>query len=64
LFESVRIKCPFCLQSQELEVDPGGGENQSVIVDCEICCHPMDIQIVWSEEKQRYRARVEKSSGF
>jgi hypothetical protein len=60
----VKIKCPFCLQRQTLLIEPDGGESQSIVYDCEVCCHPMDIQLHWNEEKQSFTATVDKSGGF
>jgi hypothetical protein len=60
----VRIKCPFCFEKQEVLVEPDDGEVQNLIIDCEVCCHPMDIHVVWNDEKKIYQAQSDKSSGF
>lgn len=62
--DEVSIRCPFCLEQQTILIEPDGGESQFFVSDCEVCCHPMDISAVWSEEKQKFNVRVAPSSGF
>jgi len=35
--------CPHCGEPIDSSVDPGGGEQQSYIEDCAVCCRPMLI---------------------
>ena len=35
--------CPHCGEPVDTAVDPGGGEHQSYIEDCSVCCRPMLI---------------------
>ena len=39
--ESAQIQCPFCWESIWMDIDPSGGEHQSFIEDCEVCCKPI-----------------------
>ncbi len=39
--------CPYCGEPNEILLDPGGGENQSYIEDCEVCCHPWTVKVQW-----------------
>jgi transcription elongation factor Elf1 len=41
-FES--IQCPFCGQSFDLAIETNDG-SQRLIVDCEICCRPLEISV-------------------
>ena len=34
------VSCPYCGESNELFVDPGGGAIQEYVEDCEVCCQP------------------------
>lgn len=34
------VSCPYCGESSELVVDPGGGAIQEYVEDCEVCCRP------------------------
>jgi len=39
------IVCPYCGQHFDVAVDPGGGAEQQLVVDCEICCRPLRLEI-------------------
>jgi hypothetical protein len=41
---SEQISCPFCGQSFELAIDTSQ-PSQRFIVDCEICCRPLEIAV-------------------
>lgn len=64
MLDAIRIQCPFCLQKQEIYLEPDSGNSQDLVIDCQVCCHPMDIHVFWSEEKQKFIAQVDRSSGF
>ena len=42
--ESENIQCPFCGQTFALAVDTTQ-PSQCFVVDCEICCRPMEISL-------------------
>lgn len=46
--DSELFSCPYCSSDNYLSVDPTGGNRQKMIVDCEICCQPMIIEITLS----------------
>jgi hypothetical protein len=56
------VECPFCGQREELYVDLGGGEEQSYVEDCSLCCRPRIVHVergeapgevsVWLERAQ------------
>ena len=37
--------CPHCWENQLKMVDPSVN-NQNFIEDCEVCCNPIDFQII------------------
>jgi Cysteine-rich CPXCG len=39
------VVCPFCGEAEELFVDMGGGEHQSYIEDCAVCCRPRVVTV-------------------
>lgn len=39
------IHCPCCGEEQEIAIDPGGGEAQQYVQDCEICCQPWRVSV-------------------
>jgi len=41
--ESGRLRCPHCGEAIWLAADPGGGDEQTVIEDCPVCCRPMTV---------------------
>ncbi|MBP6343225.1 MAG: CPXCG motif-containing cysteine-rich protein [Candidatus Omnitrophica bacterium] len=48
--DSNSFPCPYCGSDNYLDVDPGGGRRQRLIVDCEICCQPIAVQVSVSPE--------------
>lgn len=51
--------CAFCLESNSIFVDPGGGDGQQYVEDCQVCCRPNSLTIVWDDESQEYTASSE-----
>ena len=37
---SADVRCPYCGEAVEISLDPGGGETQEYVEDCEVCCQP------------------------
>ena len=42
-----RFECPYCMACNDLEVDEVNDVGQQQIVDCQICCQPIEIY-VWN----------------
>jgi hypothetical protein len=40
--------CAFCFESNSIFVDPTGGETQSYVEDCQVCCQPNVLFITWN----------------
>lgn len=49
------IGCPYCGETISIWVDPGGGEDQSYVEDCQVCCKPIEI-VVTGEDVEALRA--------
>jgi hypothetical protein len=47
------IECPYCGEWVTIFVDPAGGETQTYVEDCPVCCRPWTIH-----------AREEEPGGF
>lgn len=45
--ETAWVHCPYCGESVELLVDPGGGPLQEYVEDCEVCCRPWQLTVRW-----------------
>lgn len=39
--------CPYCAESVEIALDPGGGADQEYVEDCEVCCRPWHVHVVF-----------------
>jgi hypothetical protein len=41
------VQCPYCGESNEIALDPGGGETQDYIEDCQVCCQPWRVVVTY-----------------
>jgi len=39
------VNCPYCGESVEITLDPGGGTHQEYVEDCEVCCQPWRVSV-------------------
>ena len=44
------VLCPYCGETVELAIDPGSGAAQEYVEDCEICCRPWQVTVVFDTE--------------
>jgi len=42
---AAHVGCPYCGEVVELLLDPGGGDIQRYVEDCEVCCRPWQIEV-------------------
>lgn len=47
---AVVVHCPYCGESVELLLDPGGGARQDYVEDCEVCCRPWRIRLTFQRD--------------
>lgn len=40
------FECPYCMTINDLEVDWLNDVGQRQIVDCQVCCQPIEIKIL------------------
>jgi Cysteine-rich CPXCG len=45
LSSSVELPCPFCGELGSIFLDEGGGEHQTYVEDCAVCCRPRVVHI-------------------
>jgi transposase-like protein len=45
LDDSYEASCPYCGAENTLIVDLGGGDSQSYIEDCQVCCRPLQVHV-------------------
>jgi hypothetical protein len=39
------VTCPYCGESIAVALDPGSGEQQDYIEDCQVCCRPWRVHV-------------------
>ncbi len=61
LTESVDVACPFCGQVEPVAIDAGGGEHQTVVEDCAVCCKPRVVKVDSVPGSRRPQVRVERA---
>ena len=44
------VYCPYCNESVEVAIDPGGGESQQYVEDCEVCCQPWSVNVQYNKD--------------
>ena len=43
------FECPYCMVYNDIEIDEQNDIDQTQIVDCQICCQPIDITVCCDE---------------
>lgn len=49
--DSCTFECPHCGVELIVVLDVSGGQKQSFIQDCEVCCKPIQISVRFSGEE-------------
>lgn len=49
LTQAATFECPYCMTYNDLEIDEQNDIGQMQIVDCQICCQPIEVT-VWDTE--------------
>jgi hypothetical protein len=39
------VSCPYCGETVEIVLDPGSGNDQEYVEDCEVCCRPWRVRV-------------------
>jgi cysteine-rich CPXCG protein len=55
---SVELPCPFCGEIGAVFVDEGGGEQQTYVEDCTVCCRPRVVHVEHPEPESKRGPRV------
>lgn len=45
LTTNAEFSCPYCMVTNDIEIDHQNDLNQQQIVDCQICCSPIEVII-------------------
>ncbi len=54
-----RWQCGFCGEWNDTAVDPGGGMCQRYVEDCQVCCRPSLLAVIYDPESQQYSVSAE-----
>jgi len=46
LTRAEKIECPYCMTYNDIEIDEVNDINQQLIIDCQICCSPIEITVI------------------
>jgi hypothetical protein len=41
------VICPYCSEAVTIALDVGGGAAQEYVEDCEVCCRPWQVSVVF-----------------
>ena len=44
------VRCPYCGELNEVELDPGSGARQDYVEDCHVCCRPWRVRVQYAED--------------
>jgi predicted RNA-binding Zn-ribbon protein involved in translation (DUF1610 family) len=50
--------CPQCGERILMFVDPGNGDEQTLIEDCQVCCKANEITVTYDRRAKQYLARA------
>jgi len=42
------VTCPYCGETVEIALDPGGGTEQEYVEDCQVCCRPWTVTVTYN----------------
>jgi len=46
LSRAANFECPYCMTYNDLEIDEANDIDQEQIVDCQICCSPIEVSVI------------------
>jgi cysteine-rich CPXCG protein len=44
------VSCPHCGKSSEVSLDPGSGDDQEYVEDCQVCCRPILMYVRYGRD--------------
>ncbi len=47
---SAVVMCPYCGEANEVGVDPGSGDAQDYVEDCQVCCRPWRVSVHYTAD--------------
>lgn len=55
-----QVQCPFCGEIIWMEFYPEDGTSQETVIDCEVCCNPIQYSIEFLRDGE-IRLRAERA---
>ncbi|MCV2883366.1 CPXCG motif-containing cysteine-rich protein [Aestuariibacter sp. AA17] len=49
LGHAASFQCPYCMEPNDLDIDPLNDIGQVMLVDCQICCQPIEVRVEATE---------------
>jgi hypothetical protein len=46
------VQCPFCFEPIWMEFYPEDGDDQEMVIDCEVCCKPILYRVKFRGEDE------------
>lgn len=56
------FRCAYCGEPNDLFVDPSGGDTQSYVEDCQVCCRPNLLRIAGDSELDQFTVEARPES--
>ena len=44
------VACPHCGEVVLIALDPGSGASQEYVEDCQVCCQPWIVNVVYNDQ--------------
>ncbi|HEY4218610.1 MAG TPA: CPXCG motif-containing cysteine-rich protein [Gemmatimonadaceae bacterium] len=44
------VNCPYCGEENEVSLDPGSGDVQEYVEDCQVCCQPWRVTVEYDAD--------------
>lgn len=44
------VACPWCGELVTVGLDPGSGDQQEYVEDCQVCCRPWLVRVVYGPD--------------
>jgi len=63
LNDAIELACPFCGELGSIPIDEGGGEHQSYVEDCPVCCRPRIVHVEAASDGGGVNVWLERDDG-
>ena len=56
---TARFTCAYCGEKNDTFLDPDGGKQQEYVEDCQVCCRPNVLRVIFSADAQEATIEAE-----